>query len=146
MHHCGAAYSIQNDRLHFYMRPPSRKRKRSGDLERTGHFLWNVSTKPQSHTITRYNGVFGLAVRGGKVYILQKTSSRGIMLYWEHRIRNMTKEGVRELCLLLHEYIVKCKLTKEGSDGKANISINEIRKNLACLQEAYKNSLKNKNK
>ena len=143
---------MQNDRLHFYMQPPSRKRKRSGDSapskkkERIGDFLRNVASKRQSHTITRYNGVFGLAVRGEKVYILQKTSSRGIMLYWEHRVRNMTKEGVRELCLLLHEYIVKCKLTKEGSDGKANISINEIRKNLACLQEAYKNSLKNKNK
>ena len=137
VHHCGASYRNQNDRVHFYMRPPpSRKRKREN-----GEDFIDISRKRYSHSIPLVTGVFGVAISGKKLYILIKKCSFGLTLFWEGRqwfIEKYAKEAIRELCYLLHD-----KKVKQGKiESGVNVSISELKRDLETLQEVYTKSLR----
>ena len=140
VHHCGAAYRRQNDRLHFYMRPPVSyigKRKRN-----VGQNLYNVSSMRKSHTIQHENGVFGVAIKGQRIYYLIKKCSIGVKLFWvsQRFVVQHAKNAIRELCLLVHEK--RLKLDDEYVAPTPNICIKELRKHLDILKEEYTRSLK----
>ena len=137
VHHCGASYRRQNDRVHFYMRPPlSRKRKRA-----SGKNLIDISNKRHCHSIKLDTGVFGVALSEKKLFILIKKRSTGLTLFWEWRnwfIEKYAKEAIKELCYLVHD-----KLVKEGKEKNGvNLSLRELKRNIEFLKEVYTKSIR----
>ena len=130
VHHCGAAYGVRNDRLHFYMRPsPTRKRKRAD-----GNNIFNVSSTRIAHTIRLDNDFFGVAVRGKKIYFLIKTCTKGVTLYWEwrkYKINNNYEKALEKLCRLVHK--------KQKKTDSPNIRISELENNIEVLKEVCNN-------
>ena len=120
IHHAGAAYSTQNDRLHFYLKP-SKKRKRNGK------YIYAVTNTRIPHTILPDNRIFGLGISNTRVYFLIKKCTKSTTLFWERRptyIQKYLKEAVRDLCLDLHKYQKEEKgMESAASKAKCDIYI-----------------------
>ena len=66
IHHAAAAYSTQNNRLHFYLRPSKKRKRRSND------YIYDIQNTRIPHEILPDNPIFGLGVSDTKIFFFNK--------------------------------------------------------------------------